>query len=173
MRKMAKLTQGVQSIQMTSAFRGYNHNDIIADGELYDMQNLSGDRYPLLSLRKKRGISSYDVAGQPSVPLTGIHGRDSLRSIGGMIVFGEGATAEATATAGGAEDVETEATTVKAGVNLRAETDKGSELVAKVAKKGTAVTILAEAYDDDGVLWYFVRTADGEEGYVRGDMVKK
>ena len=107
-----------------------------------------------------------------------IHGRDSLRSIGGMIVFGEGATAEPTATAGSSvegadEKTETEATTVKAGVNLRAETDKGSELVAKVAKKGTAVTILAEAYDDDGVLWYFVRTADGEEGYVRGDMLKK
>lgn len=87
MRRMEQLTPGAQSIQMTSAFRGYNHNEIIADGEMFDMQNLSGDYYPLLTLRAKRGISSYDVEGQDPVPLTGIHGRDQLVFVRGTKVF--------------------------------------------------------------------------------------
>ena len=87
MRRMEQLTQGAQSIQMTSAFRGYNHNEIIADGEMYDMQNLSGDKYPLLTLRQKRGISSYDTEGNDPVPLTGIHGRDQLVFVRGTKVF--------------------------------------------------------------------------------------
>ena len=103
-----------------------------------------------------------------------IHGRDGLRSIGGMIAFGEGAAAEATAVSGGGENEKkaAEAETVKAKVNLREETDKGSGLVATVAKKGTAVTVLDEEYDGDGVLWYLVRTEDGKEGYVRNDMLR-
>ena len=87
MRRVPVLTPAAQSIQMTSAFRGYNHQDIIADGEMYDMQNMSGDRYPVLSLRAKRGINSYDVEGQDPVPLTGIHGRDQLVFVRGTKVF--------------------------------------------------------------------------------------
>ena len=87
MKKQPQLTPYQQSTQMTSAFYGYNHNRIISDGEMFDMQNMSGDRYPLLSLRKKRGISSYDVSGQDPVPLTGIHGRDNLVFIRGTKVF--------------------------------------------------------------------------------------
>lgn len=37
-------------------FYGYNHNLRIADGEFYDMTNMSGDDYPILSPRSKRGI---------------------------------------------------------------------------------------------------------------------
>ena len=87
MRKMPQLQPGSQSVQMTSAFRGYNHNDIIADGEMYDMMNLSGDRYPLLTLRDKRGISSWDIPGADPVPLTGIHGRDQLVFVRGTKVY--------------------------------------------------------------------------------------
>lgn len=87
MRRMAQLTPGQASVKMTSAFKGYNHNEIISDGEMFDMQNLSGDKYPLLALRKKRGITSYDVSGQPSVPLTGIHGRDQLVFVRGSQVY--------------------------------------------------------------------------------------
>lgn len=87
MRKLPQLAQLAQSIQMTSAFRGYNHNEIIADGEMFDMQNLCGDKYPVLSPRHKRGISSYDVQGQDPVPLTGIHGRDQLVFVRGTEVF--------------------------------------------------------------------------------------
>lgn len=87
MRSMPQLQQGVKSTLMTSAFYGYNHNKIISEGEMYDMQNMSGDAYPLLSLRPKRGISSYDVEGQASVPLTGIHGRDQLVFVRGAEVY--------------------------------------------------------------------------------------
>ena len=36
-------------------FRGYNHNLVIDDTEFYDMKNITGDYYPVLSPRKKRG----------------------------------------------------------------------------------------------------------------------
>ena len=85
--KLPQQQQSAKSIQMTSAFTGYNHNDIISDGDMYDMQNLSGDRYPLLSPRMKRGITSLDPAGETPVPLTGIHGRDQLIYVRGTEVF--------------------------------------------------------------------------------------
>ena len=40
---------------VTDSFAGYNHQLRIAEGEFYDMKNLSSARYPLLSNRKKRG----------------------------------------------------------------------------------------------------------------------
>ena len=87
MRSMPELMDGAKSTLMTSAFYGYNHNEIIADGELYDMENMSGDSYPLLAVRRKRGITSMDVQGEPSVPLTGIHGRDQLVFVRGDTVY--------------------------------------------------------------------------------------
>jgi len=80
-------TPGAKSIQMTSAFYGYNHNEIISDGEMYDMQNLSGDQYPVLTNRKKRGITSLDTEGSDPVPLTGIAGRDQLVFVRGTKVY--------------------------------------------------------------------------------------
>ena len=38
------------------SFSGYNHNLRISDTEFYDMKNMTGDFYPVLSPRKKRGI---------------------------------------------------------------------------------------------------------------------
>lgn len=87
MRKMPQLKQEIKSISMTSSFRGYNHNEIIADGEMYDMLNMSGDSYPMLSIRAKRGISSFDAEGETPVPLTGIHGRDQLVYVRGTKIF--------------------------------------------------------------------------------------
>jgi hypothetical protein len=84
---MPQLTPGNQQVLMTSAFHGYNHNEMIQDGEMYDMQNLSDMDYPVLSPRKKRGITSYDIEGAQSVPLCGIHGRDQLVMIRGADVF--------------------------------------------------------------------------------------
>lgn len=43
------------SRDMVQEFGGYNHNFRIGDGEFYDMKNLTGDSYPLLSTRQKRG----------------------------------------------------------------------------------------------------------------------
>ena len=87
MRNAVRLTPYNQQVMMTSAFKGYNHNEIISDGEMFDMQNMSGDKYPLLTLRKKRGITSLDNEGQEPVPLTGIHGRDQLVFIRGTKVY--------------------------------------------------------------------------------------
>ena len=101
----------------------------------------------------------------------------SKRNIGSLIAFGlqEDAVPAQTQPSGeetAAEPKTREGKTVKAKVNVRAETDKQSEQVALIAKKGTAVTLLDEALDRDGVLWYLIRTEDGKEGYVRHDMLK-
>ncbi|MBR5869021.1 MAG: hypothetical protein IKZ21_06195 [Clostridia bacterium] len=40
---------------MVEAFRGYNHNLRVGAGEFYNMENLTGDRYPILSPRGRRG----------------------------------------------------------------------------------------------------------------------
>ena len=78
---------GAKSTLMTSAFRGYNHNTVITDGEMFDMRNLCGDEYPAMGLRKPRGITSYDVSGEEPVTLTGIHGRDNLVFFRGSDVY--------------------------------------------------------------------------------------
>ncbi|MBQ2159902.1 MAG: hypothetical protein II442_07135 [Oscillospiraceae bacterium] len=87
MRRMPQIQGAQKQPLMTTTFQGYNHNEIIADGEMFDEQNLSADLYPTLSPRKKRGITSYDTEGQTPVPLTGIHGRDQLVFIRGTEVF--------------------------------------------------------------------------------------
>ena len=43
-------------VRMLSAFGGYNHNEKIADGEFYEMQNLTTDYYPVLGTRPQRGF---------------------------------------------------------------------------------------------------------------------
>jgi len=45
------LTKSVQT-----RFGGYNHTTGAEDGELWDMENLTGDAFPLLSVRKQRGL---------------------------------------------------------------------------------------------------------------------
>lgn len=42
--------------QIVEYFRGYNHNMRIADGEFFDMKNMTSDYYPVLSPRGKRGF---------------------------------------------------------------------------------------------------------------------
>lgn len=87
MRSMGQIPEVPKSIRMTTNFSGYNHTEVIRDGEMYNTKNLSGDLYPVLGTRKKRGITSYDVEGQPSVPLTAVHGRDQLVMIRGEEVY--------------------------------------------------------------------------------------
>ena len=41
---------------MTASFGGLNRRPVIADGEFFDMQNLTSDNAPLLSVRPRRGI---------------------------------------------------------------------------------------------------------------------
>ena len=54
--KYPKLREIPTAREMIDVFRGYNHNLRIADGEFYDMKNLSSDHYPVLSTRQRRGI---------------------------------------------------------------------------------------------------------------------
>ena len=41
---------------MTSVFGGYNHQITCAEGQFFDMQNMTSSYYPILSPRKERGI---------------------------------------------------------------------------------------------------------------------
>ena len=82
MKRMPQLLEGQKQQRMTTTFNGYNHNPVILDGEMYDMQNLSGDQYPLMTIRKKRAYQTYG-----SDPLTGIDGRDQLTFISGTKVY--------------------------------------------------------------------------------------
>ena len=61
------------------------------------------------------------------------------------------------------------ATPNRASVNLRAKPDKTSKKLAEI-KKGTIVRILDETTGEDGKTWYLV-DADGQEGYIRSDML--
>ena len=49
--------------EWTDVFLGYNHNLRIGEGEFYEMTNMSGDDYPILSPRAKRGV--YRTTGRP------------------------------------------------------------------------------------------------------------
>lgn len=75
---LPELNINQQETLMTTTFAGYNHNEIIQDGEIWDMTNLSGREYPLLTQRKKRAFLSLDTEGNDTATLTGIHGRDQL-----------------------------------------------------------------------------------------------
>lgn len=51
-----ELNAPAQEQLVTEDFAGYNHNLRIADGEFYEMQNLTSDYYPLLSQRAARAM---------------------------------------------------------------------------------------------------------------------
>ena len=50
----SKLGQIPLHTKTISTFKGYRHKPRIADGEFYDMKNLTADHYPLLSPRNRR-----------------------------------------------------------------------------------------------------------------------
>ena len=64
MMKYPKLNEIPTTRDILDKFKGYNHNLRIGEGEFYDMQNLTGDDYPILSPRKKRG--TYGTATNPN-----------------------------------------------------------------------------------------------------------
>lgn len=59
--KLPKLMELQTTRQWNDVFYGYNHNLRIAEGEFYDMKNMTGDYFPVLSPRKKRGIYIADT----------------------------------------------------------------------------------------------------------------
>ncbi len=89
MRKMPQIPSVPKQTKMTTTFMGYNHKEIIEDGEMYDMINMSGHLSPILAPRKKRGITEVDPShtGLPANTLYGIHGRDQLVHIIGQHVY--------------------------------------------------------------------------------------
>ena len=83
---LPELQPGNRQPQMTTTFTGYNRQEILYDGQMYDTRNLSGDCYPALGLRKKRAYTSFDAGGNTD-PLTGINGRDQLTFVLGTKVY--------------------------------------------------------------------------------------
>lgn len=81
MRSMARIPETEKNIRMTTAFGGYNHREIIQDGECFDMQNMSADLYPAMGTRRKRGITESEET------LNGIAGRSELVLVKGQEVF--------------------------------------------------------------------------------------
>lgn len=61
--KYPKLREIPTTRERVDVFRGYNHNLRIAEGEFYDMTNMSPDDYPVLSPRRQRGV--YATPGMP------------------------------------------------------------------------------------------------------------
>lgn len=75
--KFPKLAEQPTSRSITDVFAGYNHNLRIGDGEFYDEENMCSDDYPLLSVRRKRGVYASPAAPQ------GLIAKDSLCYVDG------------------------------------------------------------------------------------------
>lgn len=73
-----------QSREFIDAFRGYNHNLRISDGEFYDMSNLTSDYFPLLSPREPRGVY---VTPESSSGCNGIIAKDDFCYVDGASIF--------------------------------------------------------------------------------------
>lgn len=65
----------------TVEFRGYNHTETVQEGEFYDMMNLTGDMYPVLTVRKPRG--TVKKLTKPN----GLLGKEKLCYVDGTEVF--------------------------------------------------------------------------------------
>lgn len=62
--QLSRLNEIPTTRTMVDAFKGYNHNLRIGEGEFYDMTNLSSDNFPILSPRPKRGVYATPTAPQ-------------------------------------------------------------------------------------------------------------
>ncbi|NCC83659.1 MAG: hypothetical protein EOM03_05975 [Clostridia bacterium] len=79
-----KYSDGIKKATQVK-FKGYNHNLGAGDGEIYDMTNLSGLYYPLLSTRPKRRLLTTLTAPH------GLFGRDKLAYVDGTNFYYDGA----------------------------------------------------------------------------------
>lgn len=76
----------------TNTFAGYDHREVIQDGQLYDETNISGKDYPALSTRQLRGttVCYYNGSNEPvyeyNNPL-GLLAKASLVTIDGSSVY--------------------------------------------------------------------------------------
>lgn len=74
MRHIKKLTVPVSRRKLLTVFGGYHHRPVIDAGECFDMQNLTSDDYPLLSVRKARYAYAY-LDGSPMQDCIALHTR--------------------------------------------------------------------------------------------------
>lgn len=82
--KYPTLYEQATSRQMVDTFHGYNHNLRIAEGEFFDMKNLTADHFPMLATRRLRGtVAKYD---NPA----GIIAKDSIAVVDGSAVVYNG-----------------------------------------------------------------------------------
>lgn len=81
---LPELAIKAQQSVMTSEFRGYNHTPNARMGEIWDMKNLSGSAYPLLTPRGARGEVQQLVA--PS----GMLAKDALAVVDGTDLYYDG-----------------------------------------------------------------------------------
>lgn len=91
--KYPTLAEMQTSRERTDVFLGYNHNLRIGEGEFYDMKNMTGDDFPVLSPRGKRGV--YLPTEQYS-NIVGIIAKDSLAFIATGEYEGDDDATEAT-----------------------------------------------------------------------------
>lgn len=63
--------------EMTTTFGGYNHKLSCADGEFYDMRNMTTRYFPVLSPRQRRGVCRTFVAPQGLIEKEGLVWVDS------------------------------------------------------------------------------------------------
>lgn len=71
MRQLPNLPASNKTIIYTNEFLGLNRGLSIADGEMADMLNMSGDNYPVLSTRPLRGTPNYSVGDVMQTVYTG------------------------------------------------------------------------------------------------------
>lgn len=82
--KYPTLYELATSKQMVDTFLGYNHNLRIAEGEFYDMKNLTADHFPMLASRRLRGsVATYN---NPA----GLIAKDALAVVDGSAVVYNG-----------------------------------------------------------------------------------
>lgn len=79
-----KLNETPTTRRVTDTFRGYNHNLRVSDGEWFDMRNLTGEHYPLLANRDKRG--TVQALNAPA----GIEAKEALAWVDGNTLYYNG-----------------------------------------------------------------------------------
>lgn len=81
---LPNLSASQQYSLMTTQFLGYNANPVVNDGEMSDMVNLTSEAFPLLSVRRQRGI--VQSLANPS----GMLAKDALAVVDGKQLYYNG-----------------------------------------------------------------------------------
>lgn len=84
-----QLPSGEASRDFQETFGGYNHNLRISDNEFFDMKNMTGDYYPVLSPRGKRAKIPSSASGYYEQPQTMIW-KDALYHISNGSLYENG-----------------------------------------------------------------------------------